>query len=278
MSAASPPGSWWIVAGNERGIDHVQVQVDEDGRAVERVLGVDERLERGADHGDAVALEQLALAVVERADAGEHDLLGVDRAAEPRIPHAAGARQRHAAEVAARRGVGRVEVPVRVEPEHSCARPLTQRRQGASSGRSCTRPTAAPGRCRPSSASSTCPPASSRQPRESREVVGPVAHARLAGLADRARLAAQSLAHQRSQRLHPARPAARPVGGAAVVGHERDAHRPVQFGSRFSKNAFTPSVDVLGRQRDRELRAQVLERVERTPCPAGGTSRPCPGA
>src|SRR5205807_2237540 len=83
-------------------------------RAVERVLQVDERLELRADDGRARALEQLALAAVEVAHAAQDDALGLDRAAEAGVPHAAGGGQRHAAEEAGLRRLGRVEVAVRV--------------------------------------------------------------------------------------------------------------------------------------------------------------------
>ena len=49
--------------------------------------------------------------------------------------------------------------------------------------------------------------------------------------------------HERREDLHAARRAGEAVGGAAAQRDEETAthQRPVQFGSRFSKNAFTPS-------------------------------------
>ena len=91
------------------------------------------------------------------------------------------------------------------------------------------------------SASSTWPPASSRQPRESRRSSSQFAAPRLAGRADRRSSTPSSRAEPRRQRVDAAHPAGRAVGGAAAQRDDRRAHRPVHSGSRFSKNAFTPS-------------------------------------
>ena len=64
---------------------------------------------------------------------------------------------------------------------------------------------------------------------------------RVAGRADQPRLDPEQPRQPRRQRVDAADPAGRAVGGAAAQRDDRRAHRPVHSGSRFSKNAFTPS-------------------------------------
>ena len=70
--------------------------------------------------------------------------------------------------------------------------------------------------------------------------------ARLAEGADQARVGVQ----RERQRLRPARPAGRAVRRPAA--QRGDAQLPVHTGSRFSKNAFTPSWMSSGRERERQ--------------------------
>ncbi len=127
---------------------------------------------------------------VEVAHAGEHHALGWGTASRrgPRPSARRRRARRHAAQVAAGRGVGRVEV--------RRGRPATARARRAAGAASAGRVVRAiehsaarsTGRLAADSASSTCPPASSRQPRDAAQVLV-VAAARLGRLADHARLA-----------------------------------------------------------------------------------------
>ena len=162
--------------------------------------------------------------------------------AEPRVPAPAGGGQAHAAEEAARRRVRRVEVAVRVEPQRS-----------APPGGGAARPAASSMQIEQSEASRTGKSpvghrvvdlAAGLEQAAARvaQVVGEVARPRLAGRADQPRLDAEQPPEPGRERLGAAAATGRPVRRPAA---QRDdggvAHRPVQTGSRFSKNAFTPS-------------------------------------
>ena len=154
-------------------VDHVEVEVHEHRRALERVLRRHERLDRArADHGRRAPLEQLALARVEVAHAREHHPLGRHGlAAQAGVPLAASRRpgtcrrgsrcptSRACCSRRGRRATGSARRAGGGPPRAACSRPPSSRRP------------AAPACCRPSSASSTWPPASSRHPRDSRQVL-----------------------------------------------------------------------------------------------------------
>ena len=118
-------------AGGDLRVDRVEVDADvqerrpvqERQRLAKRALdAVPVDLAHREDPEVEVA-DQLALAVVERADADERRPLDGRRrpggALELRAGDAEGGRERHAVDVPARRGLGAVQVAVRIEPEHA---------------------------------------------------------------------------------------------------------------------------------------------------------------
>ena len=201
-------------------------------------------------------------------------------AVEARVPAPAGAGQAHAAEEAARRRVGRVEVAVGVEPQRRARRArgaatvgsvvmqIEQSRRAAGPG-SARRPARRrPGR-RPRAGSRATSRRSSSQSRR----------ARLAGRADRC--AARRRAAAPAAAPAPRRPRAPPgvrsdVRQRSATTRRRSPARPLRLA--LLEERLHALLDVLGRERDRQLRAQEVERVLEAPCPAGGTSRPCPAA
>src|SRR3954452_16236291 len=75
------------------GVEHVDVEVDVDRRAIERVLYRDQGVEAGADTGGRAALERNALRGVEIAHPGHDHTLGGERlCAQARVPLTHGAR------------------------------------------------------------------------------------------------------------------------------------------------------------------------------------------
>src|SRR5215211_1119015 len=114
-------------------IDDVEIQGDVDERSgrdpLERLA--QDRLDastvdvRDRVYGEARVLHDGALAGVEAANADQRDAVGVEGRERPPVALEAGAgapedrRERHPVNVAARRRRGRVQVAVRVEPEHA---------------------------------------------------------------------------------------------------------------------------------------------------------------
>ena len=221
---------------------------------------------------DAGGLDQHALARVEVADAAHQHARGVERRLEAGVPAPAGRGQAHAAEEPARRRLGRVEVAVRVEPqdahvghvahdglERGHADRAVRRGQDreAPSGRACPRP-------------DRRPPAGSRASRAGRPRSEAIRGS--PGVPTRRASGSSASASASAPRAPP---------GVRSDVRQRSAATlscPVHTGSRFSKNALHALLDVVGRERERELRVQVLERLGAAPGPAGGASRPCPGA
>ena len=182
-----------------------------------------------------------------------------------------------------RRRVGRVEVAVRVEPQDA-ARPGRSRtsagqrrhadravrgeqhreaRRRAARRRAGRRPRAgsrASRAGRPPSGRRAARRASRRcaasTPSRSRELAAPSASA-----------PRRAVRQSRSRR-----PAAQPTTPVRA----RSSARPPRLA--LLEERLDALLDVLGRERDRQLRAQEVERVVEAPCPAGGTSRPCPAA
>ena len=206
------------------GIDHVQVEVHEHRRAVERVLRRHERLDGArADHRRGAPLEQLALARVEVADPSEHHALRRHRLAQAGVPLAGGGGEAHAAEVAAAGGLGRVVVAVRVEPEDARVGPVPDR--GGQRGRG-HRAVGGEQHGRVTAGERVVDLAAGLEQAAARvaQVVLVAGLADLAGRADVARLDAERPRHQRREDLHAARRAREAVGGAAAQRYERDAH------------------------------------------------------
>ena len=215
--------------------------MDEHRGPAERVLDGHQCLHRARpDDGRRTALEQLAFTRVEVADAGQHDLLGRDRVAQPGVPFPARAGQAHAAQIAAGAGVRGVVVPVGVEPQHLRLGAVTEsggqrRHRDRAVGRRHDR--YAPARQRIVDLPSRLEQAAARLG----EVVLVGRLARLGAGADVAGLDPQPLADQRRERLGAERRARSAIGRATAKADERDVHLPDQCGSRLSKKALTPS-------------------------------------
>ena len=222
-------------------VEHVEVEVHEDGRSVERVLDRHERLDRARpDHGGGALLEQHALARVEVAHAGEHHPLGGQRLAEPGIPLPRGCRQAHAAEVAAARRARRVEVAVGVQPEDPRVGPVAAHRRerghghgavGSQQHRRVAR------RQRVVDLAARLEQAAARVA----QVVLVTGLLDLAAAADVARLNAQRVSQQRREDLHAARRAGEAIGGAAAQGYERDGHPLIAPSTAARASRRTPS-------------------------------------
>ena len=174
----------------------------------------------------------LALARIELAHAKERHGRGIDRRAPARLPAPARGRQAHAAEEPARRGLGRVEVAVRVDPQHAHARHQPrdgrQRRDADRAvGGGQQRQRAVRQRLLDRGRGGV-----QHRPRLG-QVLLPGARA------TRRRLAHHASAEQPRQRLRAGAGPVRAVGRPPAQAD--DAQRPVHTGSRFSKNARTPS-------------------------------------
>ena len=209
----------------------------EDGVVLERA-----REAVGRRGPDARALELDALAAVEVAHPGHDHARRIDRGvvAEPRVPAPAGGGEAHAAEEAADRRVGGVEVAVGVEPEDPRLRHVAEdgrqrRHADRAVGREQHR--AQPRGQRVVDLAAGLEQAAARLA----QVVLVARRSRLAGRADQPRLDPEQPPEPRRQRVDAAHPSGRAIRCPAAQRDDRRVHRPVHTGSRFSKKALTPS-------------------------------------
>ena len=253
--------------------------MDEDGRARRARSGRDERVERGADRRSRRRRSSaLALAGVEVADAGEHHAAR-GRSAPRRGPRPTRP-QAPARHMPPRKPLGVVSGVLKSPcassqstrasgrwPQRRPASVVSAIEQSAdeqhreAARRRARRP---PGR-RPRAGSRATSRRSSSQPRV----------ARLPGRADEARLA-PSRSASRGERLR----AARAAGSRSEVRQQHattGAHRPFHAARASRRTPSRPRRCPRSTTRASAARAGSRAR-RRTPCPAGGTSRPCPAA
>ena len=234
-------------------------------RAVERVRQVHERLDRRPDDGRRAALQRLALRRVEVADAAQHDPLRRD--ARCRGP---GPRARRRRPGTCRRGsrsarLGGVEVAVGVEPQDPRVGPVAAdggqrgQRDRALGRRRGPGPRRRPARRRPGRRPRAGSRARPRGPRRSRSSA-----ARRASRSGAARVPSRS-ASSGGEGVDAAQAARAAVGGAAAEADDPVRRRrlsgPSSCGSRFSKNAVTPSTMSSVETAIVSCAWQVLERV-----------------
>ena len=223
-----------------------------DRRAVERVRRRDERLDALAPIDGDVARARAARARRRRGRARPRARRARRAAApaEARRPSAAGAGEAHAAEEAARRGVGRVEVAVGVEPEHLRVGAVARRRRAAWSARSSSRRARSTGKL---AAGERVVDLAAGLEQAAARVAQVVVVARRARLARRSR----SCAPRRRGARRAAAPApprrARRAGVRSDVRQRRPTTDAALSGpstpARASRRTpVTPSLDVLGRE------------------------------
>ena len=137
-AAVQPPGCGEVDAGRVRRIEHVAVQVHPQ-RRVRRQRR--ERRRRRRRPSEARAFDRLDLAGIEVARADQRRALDRQRrpGAELRMAPAEQHRERHAAEEPGRRGLGRVQVAVRVEPDQRQVGVALLQRGRPRPGSACTR-------------------------------------------------------------------------------------------------------------------------------------------